>query len=398
MSAVRSRDVAAVAVQLPLAMTNVYLLGLLGAAAAGRRSRGAGAHDGMSAVVLVPAHDEQDGVAATVTSLLAGAGGHEVVVIADNCTDRTAEVASAAGATVLERTDPARRGKGQALAWALAWVAAERPQTEMVVMVDADCVASPNLVGALGAALAGGAGAAQARYDVANADASPAAGLRSAAFALWNTVRPLGKERLGLSCGLLGTGMAFRRDVLERVPWEAFGVAEDTEHHARLVAAGERVAFVAGARVTSAMPAGMRDTREQQLRWEGGRNAVARTWGPRLVAAGLRGRDVRALHAGVELAVPPQSLQAAGALAGVLAAALVRRRAPARLAAGNLGAQGLYVVGGLALAGAPQAAYRALAFAPLLVAQKLVLYSQILTGGGPTDWVRTGRDPHQEIA
>ncbi|HWI74898.1 MAG TPA: glycosyltransferase family 2 protein, partial [Baekduia sp.] len=228
MSAPRLRDVAAVGLQLPLALTNVYLLGLLGAAAAGRRGRSTTAVVGAPAVVLVPAHDEEDGVAATVASLRPGDPDREVVVIADNCGDRTAAVARAAGATVIERADAHHRGKGHALAWALEWLAAERPATDMVVMVDADCLASPNLVGALRDALAdGGAAAAQARYEVANADASPAAGLRSAAFALWNTVRPLGKERLGLSCGLLGTGMAFRRDVLDRVPWEAFGVAED---------------------------------------------------------------------------------------------------------------------------------------------------------------------------
>jgi hypothetical protein len=392
MSAPRMRDLAAVAVQLPLAATNVYLLGLLGAAAAaGRRGDGAAAGVRGPAVALVPAHDEEDGVAATVASLLEGDAPCEVVVIADNCADRTADVARAAGATVLERFDDQQQGKGHALAWALGWLVRERPATDMVVMVDADCVASPSLVGALAGALATGAGAAQARYEVANAGASPAAGLRSAAFALWNTVRPQGKERLGLSCGLLGTGMAFRRDVLERVPWEAFGVAEDAEYHARLVAAGERVAFVAAACVTSPMPAGMRDAEQQQLRWEGGRTAVARAWAPRLLAAGLRRRDRRALHAGLELAVPPQSLQAAAAAAGVAAAAVVRRRAATRLAVGNLAAQALYVTGGMAVARAPLAAYRALAFAPLLVLQKLMLYTRIVTVGGPTAWVRTTR-------
>src|SRR5438309_2857017 len=43
--------------------------------------------------------------------------------------------------------------------------------------------------------------------EVANARASQASALRYAAFALMNTVRPLGKRRLGLSCGLFGTGV-----------------------------------------------------------------------------------------------------------------------------------------------------------------------------------------------
>jgi hypothetical protein len=394
MTARRASSAAAVAIGAPLGLVHGYLLGLLAAAATGRHrapavARAEGGRP-LSSAVLVPAHDEEAGVAQTIASLRAD-DQVEVYVIADNCSDRTAAVAADAGATVLERRDDARRGKGHALAWALGELAERRPDLDIVVMVDADCLASPDLVAKLTAAIAAGAPAAQARYEVANADASPASGLRAAAFALWNTVRPMGKERLGLSSGLLGTGMAFRRDVLQRVPWNAFSVAEDAEYHARLVAAGERVAFVASAAVTSAMPERLGDT-DQQLRWEGGRTAVARAWAGRLIATGLRRRDHRAVHAGFELLVPPQSLQAAAALAGALAALRSRRPALRRLALGNLGAQIVFVVGGLVVSGAPRSAYRALAFAPLLVGQKLLLYARILTVGGPQTWVRTRRD------
>jgi 1,2-diacylglycerol 3-beta-glucosyltransferase len=375
-----------VALHVPLAVVDAYLLTLLAAAAVRRRRPAVAPAPALSTVVLVPAHDEQDGVAATVASL----NGAEVIVIADNCSDRTAQVAARAGATVLERRDEHRRGKGQALAWALDRLWAERPGVEVVAMVDADCLASPNLVEALTAAIARGAPAAQARYEVANPDASAASALRAAAFALWNNVRPMGKDQLGLSCGLLGTGMAFRRDVLERVPWRAFSVAEDAEYHARLVAAGEHVAFVPEASVTSNMPVRLGET-DQQLRWESGRTAVARAWTPRLVAAGLRARDHRAVHAGLELAIPAQSLQLAGGLAGALAAGLSGRPALVRVALANLCAQAVYVLGGLALAGAPRAAYRGLLLAPVLVAHKLSLYARILTVGGPRAWVRTGR-------
>src|SRR5205814_8518557 len=124
---------------------------------------------------------------------------------------------------------------------------------------------------AMAARLAAGAAAGQADYVVANPGASWAAALRFAAFRLINTVRPAGRERLGLSAGLLGTGMAFRRDLLRRLPWDAFSVAEDQEYHARLVLAGERVAFAREASVSSAMPAGLRAARTQQERWEGGK-------------------------------------------------------------------------------------------------------------------------------
>src|SRR3954468_13749647 len=66
--------------------------------------------------VLVPAHDEEAGIARTLGDLLPQLGpGDRLVVVADNCADGTAAVARGAGAEVLERTDPDHRGKGYAL-------------------------------------------------------------------------------------------------------------------------------------------------------------------------------------------------------------------------------------------------------------------------------------------
>ena len=73
--------------------------------------------------VLVPAHDEEVLISRTVSNLLAQdypGGRFDVHVVADNCTDRTAELARAAGAQVHERHDLSARGKGRALRWLLA--------------------------------------------------------------------------------------------------------------------------------------------------------------------------------------------------------------------------------------------------------------------------------------
>ena len=73
-------------------------------------------------VVMIPAHDEELGIVGTVACLTEavreGLGGRgEVLVIADNCTDATAKLAEQAGARVLERVDPDRRGKGFAISY-----------------------------------------------------------------------------------------------------------------------------------------------------------------------------------------------------------------------------------------------------------------------------------------
>jgi len=371
-----------------------YLVGLLVAAWRARPVilDGAQTQEPHRFLVLVPAHDEEHILPRTlraVAELDYPQTRSSVFVIADNCTDATADVARAAGARVLVRCEPARRGKGQALAWALRVLAEELADADAVVFLDADCEPSPNLLKAFDARLHGGARAAQAAYLVANPEESWTSALRWGAFALMNLVRPLGKSALGLSSGILGTGFVLRRELLEQVPWEAFSLAEDAEYHLRLSAAGERVVFIAEAQVLSGMPTSLAASREQNLRWEAGRWHLLRTWAPTLISEGLRRRDVARLHDGLEPLVPPQSLLMLANVV-VLGAAVVLRVPSARaVALANIAGQAVFVIGGLQVAKAPPSVYRAMARAPLHVAWKLGLQLRILRGRGPTGWIGT---------
>ena len=391
-----SRRVAAgllAAAQVPTAASLAYLLTLL--AAARRRPPPPPAPGTPRVTVLIPAHDEGAGVRATVASVRAldwPAERLDVVVIADNCTDDTAAQAAAAGARVLERDAPDARGKGRALAWAVERVAAGGPPPDAVVVVDADCTVEPGLLRAFAAHWAAGAEAVQARYLVANPAAAPAAAARAAAFALAADVRPLGKDRLGLSCGLLGTGMGFTWAHLQRHPWSSFGLTEDVERHLALVLAGERVVLASETAVHSAMPESLDGATSQQSRWEAGKLTLVRRWTPRLLAAGARERDPVRVHAGLELVVPPQSLLALSAAAGVALGTLARLRGPRRLALACAAAQAAFVAGGMLRMRAPAAAWRGLALAPALALRKAAVVGRIAAGRGPTGWERTARD------
>jgi hypothetical protein len=384
-----------------LTLSTLYLLGLLLAARSARRRTAppaAAPGRNLRLAVLVPAHDEEAGIAATLAALTGVAYPAEerrIVVIADNCGDRTAGVAAAAGAEVWERADPERRGKGFALVWALERLLALDDPFDAVVFVDADCIVSANLLAAIDARLRTGARAMQVDYVAGNPEDSSASALRFAAFAVGDTVRFLGKERLGLSCGLVGTGMAFTRDLLERNPWTATGLVEDGEFHMRLVLAGERVEFVPEAQVSQAVPTSLRASSSQQARWEMGKLQLIRRWSGRLVLAGLAKRDPLRLHAGLECLVPPQSAIAIGNLGSALAGLLLGSRRLLALSLFTTLAQATFVLAGLRLVRAPAYVYRALLSTPALVANKLGLYGKLLSGRGPTAWVRTTREPAQ---
>jgi hypothetical protein len=342
--------------------------------------------------VLLPAHDEEATLPPTLAALAAAdypAGLVDVVVVADNCTDATARVARDGGARVLERTAPDARGKGQALAWALAQLG--DAARDAVVIVDADCRVSPGFLTAVDDALRAGADAVQADYRVANAEASTASALRAIAFLLHNTVRPAGRTRLGLSCGILGTGFALRRETLAAVPWRAFGVSEDREYHLALVASGRRVVFTRAGAVHSDMPERTDVAQTQELRWEGQKAGLARTWTPRLMAEGMRRRDPVRLEAALEGLMPPQTAAALLALAGTAVAVAGRSRRGTAAGALAVALQGVYVVGGLAAAGAPASSYRALLAIPALLARRAGVFRRLAAGGGPADWVRTAR-------
>ena len=92
-------------------------------------------------IFLVPAHNEELLIGECVVSLLRQTYPIEcrrVVVVADNCQDRTASLARELGAECLERTAPDAPGKPQAIAWALEEV--DFPRSDTVIIIDADSV------------------------------------------------------------------------------------------------------------------------------------------------------------------------------------------------------------------------------------------------------------------
>jgi cellulose synthase/poly-beta-1,6-N-acetylglucosamine synthase-like glycosyltransferase len=138
----------------------------------------------------------------------------------------------------------------------------------VVLILDADCGLNPGALRALDARFAGGAAAVQAAVRSRNADDGPA-GFVAAVGAAFDDATAAGWDRLGFSVPLRGTGMAFRRTVLERVPWRAFGLAEDAEYAARLRAAGVRVRYCGGAEVAADAPPSVAALCRQRRRWRG---------------------------------------------------------------------------------------------------------------------------------
>lgn len=97
-------------------------------------------------VAVLPAHDEEAGIGAAVDSLRQQQGAPErIVVVADNCSDRTVEIAVAHGAEVVETVDNAHKKAG-ALNQVLDELLVELAAEDLVLVMDADCALDPGFL------------------------------------------------------------------------------------------------------------------------------------------------------------------------------------------------------------------------------------------------------------
>jgi cellulose synthase/poly-beta-1,6-N-acetylglucosamine synthase-like glycosyltransferase len=287
------------------------------------------AGEGGRIAIVVPAHDEAASIGLTASALSAACaadGAADLWVIADNCSDATAVLAAAAGARVIVRDDPTRRGKGPALAHAFATLAAAG--YAWYIVVDADSELAPGFLAAMRRAMTPDAAALQACY-LARPATTPRGRVARLAQIGYNLVRPLGRCRLGCSAGILGNGFALRGSLLAQVPYAADSVVEDLEYHLMLVGAGVDVGFVPEALVLGEIAESARGARQQRTRWEGGRLRMLATRAPALASAVLRG-DRRLLEPLADLLLLPLGLH--------LLLVAISLLAPAPLAAAAVGA------------------------------------------------------------
>ncbi|WP_341207083.1 glycosyltransferase family 2 protein [uncultured Sphingomonas sp.] len=348
---------------------------------------------GARTVIVMPANDEAAVITRTLTLLAAELPDRfRVLVVADNCTDDTADLARQAGAQVLRRDDPTRRGKGFALAHARDHLAAQGAIFDVVVVLDADCTIDRASLTTL---------AATARHVPAQASylmqpergAAPMVQVSNFAFAIKNLVRQRGLQRLAGRVNLTGTGMAFPWPVFRDAPLATDDIVEDLALGLELARRGTPPRFAAQATVWSAASSA-EGTLKQRTRWEGGFLATSKRHALPAIAAGLRAGDRRAMWAGLSLAVPPLTLLLLLDVAGLGALAvltLVGAAAWPALVVGALLLLALFaLVAAWAQAGRPFLSGAAAIRLPIYILWKIPLYLG-LARKRPTDWLRAGR-------
>jgi cellulose synthase/poly-beta-1,6-N-acetylglucosamine synthase-like glycosyltransferase len=366
-----------------------------------RRSRAIATGSEMGEVwVIVPAHNEGTVIGRTLAGLSKTLGpGQRILVVADNCQDRTAEMARDCGCEVIERHNLELRGKGFALQFAYDYLGANHSPA-VVVVVDADCRVSSNMISSLSRLAVKENRPVQAlNLSQAPSGSGSIHVLSELGFRFKNLVRPLGLDRLGLPCHLMGTGMAIPWALLQASRVEGDALAEDMALGVELALLGHPAVFFSAGHVLSELPQQDANFMSQRTRWEQGHLRTSLAHIPKLLMRGLRLRRLDLIALAFDLMVPPFSL-----LMLIWAAA-------------SFGASGYWLVGGsyvpcLLLAGTgtltlltifccwwkfcrAQVPFKSVLLLPLYALRKLPIYFSFLCGRGVTQWIRTSREPNQ---
>jgi len=344
--------------------------------------------------VIIPAHNEESMIGAALESWARvdyPPDLFSVHVIADNCTDRTAEVVLARGGSCLERQDPDRQGKGYALAWALETITLD--PYDAIVIVDADTAVCPDFLLAMNTRLVGGAKVIQGFDGILNPDESLLTRLMHITNIMKNLLFNHAKSKVGLSVQLMGTGMCFDRAVLQKLGWNAFSIGEDGEQFSYLAEAGVRVEFEPRAIVYAHEASSFDQAYTQRIRWSSGRMQLVGL-GLRLLGRGIRRRDLHLIDAALTFLIP--SYVQLGNVTILACCLTLFVTVPGRDVllpwfSALLAAQALYFFMGLGMSGLSTKSLSSLSLVPVFLVWKMGVDLIAILHLNRSVWVRTAR-------
>ena len=221
-------------------------------------------------MAIIPAHNEESVVANFVESLKNQEYPKELLdiyVIADNCTDNTAQVAKDAGAIVYERFDSARKTKGYALQWFLKQKIEENADYDAFFIFDADNIVDKDFTKNMNKKLCQGEDVVQGYRDIKNPTDNWITGGYALFYWMMHRLYHLSRYNLGLSALLNGTGFMVRFDVIKPDGWNTETLTEDIEFSLKRIIAGSKVGWATDAIVYDEQPTGFKQSWSQRSRW-----------------------------------------------------------------------------------------------------------------------------------
>lgn len=235
--------------------------------------------------VIIPAHNEAEVLPHLIESIHSANYPSElltVYVIADECSDKTAEIAENMGAIVFEKS--VSSCKGDAISFARANL--KNYDFDCIAVFDADNIVDSEFFYEASRELAEGYSAVQGYIDSKNPNDSWVSNAYSIWYYMTNRVMQYGRHTLGLGCRIGGTGFVLTKEVLDHVPWQTETLAEDAEYTCMLSLCNIKVGYVKNAVVYDEKPTDFTRSVRQRRRWTQGIRDVQGEYTAKLIKSG----------------------------------------------------------------------------------------------------------------
>jgi cellulose synthase/poly-beta-1,6-N-acetylglucosamine synthase-like glycosyltransferase len=345
--------------------------------------------------ILIPAHNEAAQITEVIQVLQAQLTEQDqVIVIADNCHDHTAELARVMGVTVLEREHKTERGKGYALAYAMEQIRDQPP--EVLVILDGDCIIKPDTIKNITCQAIATGRPVQATYLMEQPD-NPSLRDSISMFSIKvkNLVRLLGLNRLGWHSLLTGSGMAFPWALISQVSLAGSKTTDDMQLTVDLALAGSTPIFCEHALVMGRLMKDQ-DAQSQRSRWEHGHLEMILVEVPRLLKGFIKTGRWAALGLALDILIPPLSLLVMAWIASMIIAWLLAIfTAVSSLPALVVTVAGGFLLTGVLLAwskfGRADLPFGSLVAIPFYILGKIPIYLKFLVKP-QSRWLKTERD------
>ena len=350
--------------------------------------------------IAIPAHDEGTVISNTVINLLKLNYPRElfqIFIVADHCTDDTADLARQAGAIAYERNDGPRTGKGGALSWLFERIFEEHA-CDAVVVFDADTNVDANFLQVMDQRLTQGSQVIQGKHVIINPGQGWFPSLTWAMFTIDNRYQNLGRTNLGLSAKIMGDSICFRVDLLKKMGWGQ-GLTDDYQLRQRLLLEGIKVEYEPEAIGYGEAPRTWSQAVAQRSRWLRGTSESSRRYRLDMLIEGIRRKDTALIDGAVQSLLPSYSTVTLLVVAGFviqLGLNFLLNSSSLQISTGLIIVWGLlamvlffYPFLGLALEKAPLRAYLVILSGPWFIVWRtfLALFSRYMNK--TSNWVRT---------
>jgi len=389
-------DLVSALLYLPMVLCALYLWTLVFAGM--RPSKKTTSPDAMNRIaIVIPAHNEESVIAYTVSSLKRmdyPSYLFTIFVVADFCTDATAQTARSEGAICYERQKGERGGKGTAIHWALEQIFSGSGDYDAVIVFDADTRVDDAFLRVINARLNEGAQVIQGKHVISNPHAGWFPALTWAMMAIDNRYSNQGRHNLGLSAKHMGDSICFKTAVLKSTGWGE-GLTDDYELRLRLLLEGFKIEYEPEALGYGQAPLTWKEAQAQRLRWARGIQTTGNRYRRLLFTEAFRRRNWGLLDGALGITLPSYTTLAffSAALLGLhLLFAAHFSSLLVYLWAGMLVLWFIYPLPGLWIEGAPAWAYLAILSGPIFMLWRTWINLRAKLAIKDTPWIRT---PHR---